>query len=316
MTANHPRSSRVEVDNVQFNPQPGEAYGPLTFPRYRPFLAADREDISAFGFELDQQPIALAVVFWRSSTKFPPRLLSIAVARPYRGQRVASDLLRRVELATAERGFQSITTIYSVKLPDRAGLERLLAAREWSAPRIAEFRTAGYALDVAAEMARIEPARHPYLPDGAEIAPWFSATEEERGQIEALVQTPGYKLLFAPFVFEKTAHPELSKILRYRGRAVGWVMGEMNNPELCYYSNAFVLPELQRRGALIALIRDVCRCQAKLLGPRSVAQLSTTPAIPGMPRFMRERLAPAALWYDEQMECTKNLAPHEIDGGS
>ncbi len=79
-------------------------------------------------------------------------------------------------------------------------------------------------------------------------------------------------------------------MLRVKGRIGGWVFGEMKTPELCYYTNGHVIPELRRRGAPVGLIRDVCRRQAALFGPASVALLSTTPATPGMPRFMKERL--------------------------
>jgi len=108
-------------------------------------------------------------------------------------------------------------------------------------------------------------------------------------------------------LIEKICHPELSIVLRQNGNIAGLVFGESPTPDLCYYGNGYVIPELRRRGALIGLIRDVCHRQAELYGPKSIARLSTTPQTPGMPRFMRERLGLCALWYDEYLRVSKTL---------
>jgi hypothetical protein len=237
------------------------------------------------------------------------------VDRAHRGTGLARALLARAESAALARGCTSLATFYSSRLPARGEFERLLACSGWAAPSISEMRTAGYAAAVAAEMDRLEASHRPYLPDGASVEPWSSVSEIERSEVDALVAAIEFKAPLVPSLYERIAHPELSLVLRNNGKIAGWVFGERAgeragervSDNLCHYGCGYVIPALRRRGALIGLIRAVCRKQAAMFGPQSVAQLSTTPAVPGMPRFMRERLGPCSLWYDEMWKSSKSL---------
>jgi GNAT superfamily N-acetyltransferase len=295
----------------------GPEFAPLTFPRYRGLLAPGRQDVTAIGLlagqssltlEGEEIPVGLALL-WKQPEQAQMLLLSIRVHRLYRGQGVAGELLARAESAARSQGAASLATTYSSRLPRRVEFERLLDRGGWSAPEVSEVRGAAYAAAVAAEMDRLEPAHRPYLPPGARIEPWSSVTESERGEVDALAAGIAFSAFLSPSLYEKTAHPELSIVLRLNGRIAGWVFGERHSDELCYYPCGYIIPALYRRASYVALIREVCRAQAALFGPKSVAQLSATTNVPGLPRFMRKRLAPCALWYDEMWRSTKQLLP-------
>ena len=253
-------------------------------------------------------PVGLALVFWPPSKQHTEaRLLSVMVDRAYRGTGAARALLARAESAAVQRGCTSLAASYSSRLPCRRELEGLLGRAGWAAPEIAEMRTAGYAAAGVAEMDRLEASLRPYLPAGACLEPWSSVTAGERGEVDALVAAIEFKAPLAPSLYEEKAHADLSLVLRHNGKIAGWVFGERESDDFCHYGCGYVVPALRRRGALIGLIREVCRRQAAMFGPKSVAQLSTTPQVPGMPRFMRERLGPCSLWYDEMWKTSKNF---------
>lgn len=315
----------------RFTEQAGPQFGHFTFPRFQRLLLAGRERgrqcvtaIGAFeGLTLDavsDVPVGLALL-WRKppAPEVDPdvepgcemQLLSIMVHRLHRGEGLASALMARAESAASAQGCASLVASYSSRLPHRREFESLLARCGWGAPEVCGMRTAGYAAAVAAEMDRLEASHRPFLPPGASIEPWSSVMEDQRSEVDALVAGIDFNAFMAPSLFEKIAHPDLSLVLRHEGKIAGWVFGVRESDDLCHHQDGYVVPALRRRGALIALIREVCRRQAALFGPESVAQMSTTPPAPGMPRFMRERLGPCALWYDEMWKSTKNLTSCE-----
>jgi GNAT superfamily N-acetyltransferase len=306
------------IAELRFTEQDGAAFAPLTFPRFRHLLLPGQPSVKWIGVfaapstELDlcgDIPVGLVLLWQSPESPAETRLLSVMVHRLYRGKGVASELMARAESAAISQGATSLATSYSSRLPRRLDFERLLARCGWSSPEVSEMRTAGYAAAVAAEMDRLETSHRPYLPPDAVIGPWSSVTENERAEIDALVAEITFSAFLGPSLHEKIAHPDLSLVLRHKGRIAGWVFGERRSDDFCHYNCGYVVPQLRRRGGLIALIREVCRKQAALFGPQSVAQLSTTPKTPGMPRFMRERFAACALWYDEMWRSTKELLP-------
>jgi GNAT superfamily N-acetyltransferase len=303
-------ASRVAL---RFTNQASTAFAHLTFRRFRHLLSPERQDVrqdvTAIGAHAGETPVGLALVFWPPSKQqhTEARLLSVMVDRAYRGTGAARALLARAESAAVQRGCTSLAASYSSRLPCRRELEGLLGRAGWAAPEIAEMRTAGYAAAGVAEMDRLEASLRPYLPAGACLEPWSSVTAGERGEVDALVAAIEFKAPLAPSLYEEKAHADLSLVLRHNGKIAGWVFGERESDDFCHYGCGYVVPALRRRGALIGLIRAVCRRQAAMFGPKSVAQLSTTPQVPGMPRFMRERLGPCSLWYDEMWKTSKNF---------
>ena len=302
---------------LRFTERVGREFAPLTFPRFRGLLSPDRQNVMAFGafarqstltLDPEEIPVGLALLGKPPEQQAQMSLLSIMVHSLYRGKGVASALLARAESAALSQGAPSLVASYSSRLPRRAEFERLLARAGWSSPEVTLMRTAGHSVAVAAEMDRLESSHRPFLPPGASIGLWSSVTESERCQVDELVAEIPFNAFLAPSLYEKTAHPDLSIVLRLNGRIAGWVFGERHSDDLCYYPCGYIIPALYRRASYVALIREVCRKQAALFGPKSVAELSATPKVPGLPRFMRERLGPCSLWYDEMWKSTKEVS--------
>ena len=311
----HPEQSRavesprqvILCDEPLFTELPGAEYAGLTFPRFQHLLSPGRGDVFALGAFCGDVPVALAL-FSQSSSKFEhATLLSIMVERRFRGKGLAGTLLARAEAQMFARGCTFLGASYSSRLPRLPEFERLLTRAGWGKPKVTEIRAAGYAADGVAEMMRMELSARPFLPSDAVIDLWGTVTGAERSQVDALVAEIQFNPFLAPALWERNACLELSLVLRHNGKIAGWVFGERDSDEFCHYNCGYVVPELRRRGALIALIREACRRQAGMFGPKSVAQLSTTPETPGMPRFIRERLAPCSLWCDEMRRAEKDL---------
>jgi GNAT superfamily N-acetyltransferase len=278
----------------------------LTFPRYRYLLEGEREDTTVLRIEEDG-PAAMALLYHAPAAPLSAALLSITVVRHLRRRGLARTLLKRAEASARERGCTEIFARYSSRLPGCQGLERLVSSSGWSTPEILEFRTAGYAVAGAAEMARLEPAGRPYFPPGATVELYSNLGEEDLATVDSLEAAIDFTRFIHPKLYLKHAHPELCLALRHEGRVAGWVLGAKSTNDSYVYHCGYVIPELRRRGALVGLIREVCQRQAALFGPESVAQLSTTAKTPGMAAFMRRRLGPCSLWHDEFRSVSKRL---------
>ena len=282
-------------------------YASLTFPRFRPLLAVDRDDIAVITVESDQ-PEGLALLQWPQFSMRTARLLSIMVDPRHRRAGVGRTLLARAESAARARGCISLVAFYSSRLPCRERFEHLLAGAGWKAPEVQELRIACFAAVLAAEMDRLEATHRPFLPEGATIGLWSSVTVSERLEVDRVASAIEFSRDLDPGLFEKKAHPDLSLVLRHNGKIAGWVFGEALSDDLCFYGCGYVIPELRRRCAMVALIREEGRRQAAMFGPESVVQWATTPQTPGMPRFMHERVGPCSLWYDHFFRVSKDLA--------
>ncbi|QJW83817.1 hypothetical protein HK414_06775 [Ramlibacter terrae] len=66
-------------------------------------------------------------------------------------------------------------------------------------------------------------------------------------------------------------------MLRRHGRIVGWLFGSPGvPPNSVWYARGYVLPALQRRGWLLAGMREVCELQIQRMGPDSLCMFHTS----------------------------------------
>lgn len=285
-------------------PMPASAFARFTYPRYRPLLEEppQEERITALGARVEGVPVGLAVVrhdirsLGRTDTH--ARLLSIMVAARARRQGIGSALLREAALAAGRGGADRLVAYHSSLMRDRAAYEAFLTANAWPAPTLAEFRLAGEAdwfLRAPVGWGKMldRLARLGYAAD-----PWERVTADDLDHMDRL-QAPKrfHHRIFAPH-----SDPSISLVLRRHGAPVGWIFGETRPGEgVHHYTNGWVIPELQSLGWVIAGLIDVCRCQAEVHGPKSVAVYETFGGNDRMIEFMKRRLQPLSpLWMDER----------------
>lgn len=298
---------------------PAPGFETFTFPRYRSMVLAEDSpgpsERLAVGASIDGRPVGLALLS-RPFGESERRLLSIMVSHTARRAGIGSRLLAHAEDLARRHGVQKLSAEHSTRLPSRVAYEALMRKASWSTPSDRHYRLAGKvrwakeaARDWAPFLARLRER-------GFDASPWTGLTPTDREEIAALVaaELPESDRIFNPLPRENRldALPELSLVLRREGRVVGWLLGSRGAlPGMVHYGHGYVLPDLQKRGWLIAGVQEVCARQVELLGPDTVAIFETSPRNDGMRRFMERQLDRykdrAEGWMDARLECEKYL---------
>jgi GNAT superfamily N-acetyltransferase len=238
-------------------------------------------------------------------------LLSIRVARAFRGRGIGPALLREIEKRSAACGCERLWARYSSRVESRGSLEKMFAAAAWTPPELMEVRICGTAEAAFLAMDRLEPRGRPWLHPDSAIDLWETVREDEREQVAELCAAIDFQADVSAGRHEAGSLPGLSLVLRHEGRIAGWVFGSVVSAPgervSCGYFAGYVAPALRRRGSMIALMREACVRQRELFGPDSPMRMSAAPTAPGMPAFIRRRLGPYALWTDEMLQISKVL---------
>jgi ribosomal protein S18 acetylase RimI-like enzyme len=301
----------VDVCFSTLNPFAASRYAPLTFPIYRPVLEAftDAASIAGICASVDGKPVGLAIA--RVDSNQMASILSIYVAKAFRGRGIGSGLLGRLEIELAARGQTSAIICYVGETDGARVLERLLAARGWppDGDRLLFFLIDG-AITSAPWFDRA------VLPPPFEIASWTTVTAGERTALaESQTVESWIPDALGPFSLEESAEPLNSLVLRYRGAIVGWLLTEAFTATTIRYVNLYVKPALNKAGrtfASLALLAEGVRRQARALGARSCGRFEVLPGNIALLRFIDRHLAPYVLERVEKERRIKRLAP--VDG--
>lgn len=293
---------------------PRPALGRFTYPRYRRWLETGIELGSVDA--LNRRVRRLAVAAWIGSSPVGlalaacpqhgvGRLLSIMVDVRFRRCGIGSALLTAVEEATRAGGTQTLLTYFGSRI-DRTAFVGLLDRCGWSPPKLAEFRLAAPA-DWTERMGDGWP---PFLDRlrgfGFSASPWSDLSAEERARALAIEEAEVPKHWTRVEVLEAKADPAISIALRRHGTVEGWIHGETCPGETFHhYVSGYVRRGLQRLGWLVAGLDAVCRRQAAVYGPTSVAIYETEGDNPAMVAFMKRRLTPITIWMDERYRSEK-----------
>lgn len=290
-------------------------FAAMTYPRFRELLtpelstelptelsaAATGEKVDAFGAFMGNQPVGLILLRPERETKNAQpdmRILSIMVARAHRRQGIGRALLDQADQAANDAGVPNLVAYYSDRMRNPDAFEGFLTASGWTPPQLAEFRLAGHADWTERARPTWEPMLRRFARQGYSATPWDSLTSVDRNRADRLVPSDWR---FDYRVFERHCDPRISIVLRQHGDVIGWVLGE-NHEENGYYhyTNGYVVPELQKKGWLVAGVYDVCCYQVAAYGPKSVAVYETYGENPGMIAIMRRRLQPFTIWTDSR----------------
>ncbi|MEQ8832440.1 MAG: GNAT family N-acetyltransferase [Alphaproteobacteria bacterium] len=285
-----------------------KAFAALTYPRFRELLGAGPtadgtgRRVTSIGAILEGRPVGLALLRHRAAGGDAPgetRMLSIMVSRGYRRRGIGWGLMQHAVSAARRAESRKLIAYHSNRTRDREVFEAFLAASGWTPPKLAEFRLGGHADWTERLTKSWDPMMRRLAGLGYAAEPWDTITDDDRAVADALV---GDRESFNYRTFEPHIDPAISLVLRRHGRLVGWIFGE--SPEVegyHHYTNGYVIPELQALGWVVAGLHDVCRRQAEIYGPKSVAVYETVGENARMIGFMKRRLVPAGpLWVDER----------------
>jgi GNAT superfamily N-acetyltransferase len=310
----------MTVQCSPLQPQQAERFRMWTFPRYRHLLdlrpstrqAEDRrpiQPISLLAFE-NEQPVGLLLGCVPRNEKVPdldmpnePEVLSITVAQSRRHQGVASLLVEKFEQAVTAASFSRVRIVYMTGPPEIEFVERLLARRGWSAPKMRMLVLKG-----PIENFKRAPWYERYSrAEGLEFFPWVQITREDMARLKASHQATHWIAndLVPWFYTMESLEPSSSIGLRYQGEIVGWVINHRIGDDLVRFTCSFIRQDLARRARLLPAYSESMRHAAEA-GYRRL--MFTVPAHhPAMLNFAERWCAPWSAFIGESRDSFKDL---------
>lgn len=278
----------------------------LTYPRFRPMITASDASIPvrALAAWRNGEPVGLALL---AATVEPGtwRVLSIAVARPWRRQGIGLALLRAVETWAAGQGHRALVAHHNDRMGGLDAWLGLLRRAQWPEPAWTFMRLFGpvtWAQEAATEwqglLGRLAAS-------GFEATAWEDRSEADKTAIDILLADapPGFNPQWAEPIL---AGPSI--VIREHGQVVGLVLAtEGAEKGTVYYPIGFVVPRLQRSGWLMGGLVEACLRQARLRGNGGVSCFQTAADNHAMQAVMRRRLDKWTLRRDCQFETRKSL---------
>jgi GNAT superfamily N-acetyltransferase len=261
------------VSVVPLDPARAERLAAWTFPAYRHLLAlepaernpshGDRrhvrpialvgedEDGEVAGLVLGALPAAEEDVAAR-----PAELLSVFVHPERRRQGMAGILLARLEREVRAAGARRIETVYMTGGAAEI-VERLLAARGWSAPET-RMSVVRFTIDEAKSTPWFGRYR---WRSQTEYAPWVEVTDEEIERLRASHRASGWITEdLVPWQFDRAGvEPHSSLAIRRRGEIVGWVINHRMPDGTVRFTCSYIHPDLKRRGRILPAYTESVR---------------------------------------------------------
>jgi len=289
------------------------ALGKFTYPRYRKWLAGILpETTSPKAFDncnavaACMGEVAIGLVIMLKLTNGDAKVVSVMVVRDQRRSGVATALLNA---AVAQAKTWNSTKIIADfgNQSDRSAFKGLLASTGWDDPELLEFRLDGYADWPQRMDSKWGSFVDRLIANGFSVSPWDQITVDDRALAETLVaEQDGHVIDYERF--EPTMDPAISIAIRQNGTLVGYIHGETSEEVGgSHYVSGYVRKNLQSRGWLLAGLDAVCKQQAAVYGPRSVAIYETWGGNPRMIEFMKRRLANVTISTIERYRSQKPL---------
>jgi hypothetical protein len=296
----------------------GEEWAGMTFPLYRPLLAAldGGEGVVPGG-----RPIAVTartlegpggLVLARLSETGEPtaELLSVLVGTALRNQGLATALLSALDAELVRRKVTTLTAVYMTGSPSIPALERVLAKCGFSPPECRKI----VVKFTPEEASRTEWYRKAKLPPGSSIFPWTELSDADRDHLkQSQAERAWIHPELEPWRCDQHFDTVSSVGLRKSGEVVGWVINHRVRPDLVAFTTSFVRYDLQRRGAIFPLY---VASLERLRGTGVMCSLVTSSQFESMRQFVLRRCAPFVTFCGETRGVSKRLPGGETATGS
>jgi GNAT superfamily N-acetyltransferase len=288
----------------------GEAFAPLTYPRFVPCLADPGPQVVAIGAVAGDCAIGLALA--RLGDDGAARLLSLNVDPAWRGRGIGNALLTACEGILQKRGATRIVATHSSRTVERIAFERMLAAAGWAPTVLCGLRVvthcgAGVEAGAAVPVLR----RQRLLEGGYRFTPWSEFDERDREAVARLSEQPPCQRspALTPRGWPPEIEPATSLAIRCDRDLVGWIISERQPDGSIHYRAAYLDMALWRSALVVAAYCDALARQAEAFGPMSLARFETSVELNGMIALIRRRIAPFAVSVDEILGTCKTIVP-------
>lgn len=278
----------------------------LTYPRYANLLteaALADSDLLAVAAWVRDQPVGLALSL-RDPVEGSGRLMSLAVAAPWRRRGFGLALLAAAEDGARQRGWSALCALHGEGLRGRDAWLALLARAGWGAPELGLLALTGLATWASEARTEWDALFVRLAEAGFSVTPWHDVSAADRAALDRLDGDAGrmsHRWGDAPL-------PEVSVVVREHGRPVGWVLGTHGTRTGdIYYPVGWVVPRLQRMGWLVAALVEACLAQERAFGDGGTCSFQTAGDNRAMRDFMLRRLDKWTIRLDRHWLNTKDL---------
>jgi len=214
------------------------------------------------------------------------QLVSCAVAKPYRRQGVATQLLHQLETTLAQEAFVHLDLVYSQDWRAFPVVEHFLARHGWLPPQTRLYRYKGAVAALSqAEWLFDENAD---LPDGFHLFPWAELSRASRAAIERRQADGWYPPELSPFHAAAHLEPLTSMGLCAGETVIGWCITYRPAPDSIEYGRLFIAPEHRASNLLLPLLGAALRRQMESPAPYAICQIPAENH--GMLAFVRRYL--------------------------
>lgn len=285
----------------------------MTFPAYRHLLFlepaprhpdyGDKKVIQPLGLSAWIEDAAVGLVLAELAPGGSAEMLSLYTKPETRNRGVATALVRALEQALREKGFEQVTAVYMTGRPGIEALERVLEKCAWSPPV-----TRTVTLRFTPEQALATPwfGRLSLPGSDYEIFLWKDLTAAERAHLERTqAESPWIAKGLEPWRHDRDCDVVSSVGLRYRGKVVGWVINHRISADTVRFTCSFMREDLARRARILPLYTASIR---RLLETGCKTCTFVTPVgYAPMVEFVSRRCAPWASFFGETRGCQKKL---------
>ncbi|MBC7906216.1 MAG: GNAT family N-acetyltransferase [Rhodospirillaceae bacterium] len=278
----------------------------LTYPRYRAGLSAEAmADPHRHGLVAthdDGAPIGLLLL--QRTVPETWRVLSVAVAKPWRQRGVGLALMRAAEDWAGGTGAAELAALFSDNMQGQEAWRALLRRAGWNEPRLCRVSLTGPVTWAAEARGEWRGLFRRLAATGFTVTPWHQRSAADERRLTDLAAEAG-ELAPVP----DPPPEELSVVIREHGEPVGWVLGcSSDRAKEVFYPVGYVVPRLQRLGWLIGGLIEACIRQQEILGADSTCAFMTADDNREMQGFMLRRLNKWTTRLDRHYDCAKALA--------
>lgn len=287
----------------------GDEWAGMTFPVYRPLLAALGSTNPATGGRpvahcatIDGRPAGLAVAEIAPGESAAAELFSVFVTADHRGQGIGTRLVDGLEADLQRHGASRLEAVYMTGKPAIAAVERIFEKRGFATPERRKI-VVRFTPEEAATTEWYGKAR---LPAGCEVFSWADLSPDELETLKRThAETPWIDPDLEPWRMSDRFDPVSSVGMRKDGQVVGWVINHPIGPKLLCFTTSFMRRDLARRGAIFSLyVASIER----LKGTGVVCTFVTSSVYESMVRFVLRRCAPYISFCGETRGVSKTLA--------
>ena len=187
---------------------------------------------------MDRKPVGL-ILSTLDQKGTTARIHSLLVHPDHRNQKIATNLMTRLESELVKMGVEQIDGYFRSHWKSGDHINALLGTQQWSQPKEALTIVRGLAVNAL----KVFSQHKSDLTDGYAFVDYDHLHEKDREEILLQGNNRWYPSQLNPFANPSSIYPPSSIFLRYEHKIVGWVVTHLVAPDLNEFTSLFLDPQ-------------------------------------------------------------------------